>query len=220
MMFKQLCRLQRYAFLHELSNVFNTFLHELYSYAYTFLHEHSSYYVHDNRFPILFVVVDSLHILPQFLVERMLRHGVFVAQDDELHAGTRHRHVHAAEVFQESYLAFIVGTHQGDENHVSFLSLETIYRIHADQTAVRLEELILLDELLQILHLGTIRRNDAYIDALTQYPLLAYLGEVFRQGEESKLRLCLIDAAEAFAHNCSLKFKSAFCWETDAETVL
>ena len=80
MMFKQLCRLQRYAFLHELSNVFNTFLHELSSYAYTFLHEHSSYYVHDNRFPILFVVVDSLHILPQFLVERMLRHRVLVNQ--------------------------------------------------------------------------------------------------------------------------------------------
>lgn len=36
MMFKQLCRLQRYTFLHELSNVFNTFLHELSSYAYTF----------------------------------------------------------------------------------------------------------------------------------------------------------------------------------------
>ncbi len=96
MMFKQLCRLQRYAFLHELSNVFNTFLHELSSYAYTFLHEPSSYYVHDNRFPILFVVVDSLHVFPQFLVERMLRHRLFVAKDDELHAGTRHRHVHAA----------------------------------------------------------------------------------------------------------------------------
>ena len=48
MMFKQLCRLQRYTFLHELSNIFNTFLHELSLYAYTFLHELSSYYVHDN----------------------------------------------------------------------------------------------------------------------------------------------------------------------------
>lgn len=36
MMFKQLYRLQRYTFLHELPNVFNTFLHELSSYAYTF----------------------------------------------------------------------------------------------------------------------------------------------------------------------------------------
>ena len=45
MMFKQLCRLQRYTFLHDLPNVYNTFLHELSSYAYTFLHELSSYYV-------------------------------------------------------------------------------------------------------------------------------------------------------------------------------
>ena len=109
----------------------------------------------------------------------MLRHRVLVAQDDELHAGSRHRHVHAAEVFQESYLSLVIGTYQRDENHVSFLPLETVHRVDADETAVRLEELILLDELLQILHLGTIRRNDAHVDAIAQPPLLAYLGEVF-----------------------------------------
>ena len=53
MMFKQLCRLQRYTFLHDLPNVYNTFLHELSSYTCIFLHELSSYYVHDNRFPCL-----------------------------------------------------------------------------------------------------------------------------------------------------------------------
>ena len=204
-MFKQLCRLQRYTFLHDLPNVFNTFLHELSSHTYTFLHELSSYYVHDNRFSILFIVVDCLHILPQFLVERMLRHCVLVAQDDELHSGSRHRHVHAAEVFQETYLTFIVGTYQRDENHVSFLSLETVHRVYADQAAVRLEELIFLDELLEILHLGTVRRNDAYVDALAQYPLLAYLGEVFRQGEQRKLGFCLVDTPETLAHKLLLE---------------
>ena len=194
-MFKQLCRLQRYAFLHDLPNVYNTFLHELSSYAYTFLHElpsctciflHelSSYYVHDNSFPILFIIIDCFHILPQFLVERMFRHRVLVAQDDELHSGSRHRHVHAAEVFQESDLSLVVGTYQGDEDHVSFLPLETIYRVYADQAAVRLEEFIFLDELLEILHLGTIRRNDAYIDSFLQNALFAYLGEVFRQSQQ------------------------------------
>ena len=79
MMFKLLYRLQRYTFLHELSAFTHTFLHELSSYAYTFLHELSSYYVHDNRFPILFIIIDSFNILPQFLVERMLGHRVFVA---------------------------------------------------------------------------------------------------------------------------------------------
>lgn len=214
MMFKQLCRLQRYTFLHDLPNVYNTFLHELSSYAYTFLHELSSYtciflhelslYVHDNRFPILFIIIDCLHILPQFLVERMFRHRVLVAQDDELHSGSRHRHVHAAEVFQETYLAFIVGTHQRDEDHVSFLPLETIYRIHADQAAVRLEELILLDEFLEILYLGTVRRNDAYIDSFLQNALFAYLGEVFRQSEQGKFGFRLVDTPETLAHKLLL----------------
>ena len=125
-------------------------------------------------------MIDCLHILPQFLVERMFRHRVLVAQDDELHAGSRHRHVHATEVFQETNLSLIIGTYQGDENHIALLTLETIHRVYADEATVRLEELILLDELLQILHLGTVRRNDAHVDAIAQHPLLAYLRKVFR----------------------------------------
>ena len=139
----------------------------------------------------------------------MLRHRVLVAQDDELHAGSRHRHVHAAKVFQETDLAFIVGTHQGDENHVSFLTLETIHRVDADEAAVRLEELILLDELLQILHLGTIRRNDAYVDAFAQYPLLAYLGEVFRRVSRVSSASALLILPKLSPTNCSLKFRSS-----------
>ena len=68
MIFKQLCRLQRYTFLHELPNVFNTFLHELSVFTHTFLHE-----------LVLFTMIDCFHILPQFLVERMLGHRFFVA---------------------------------------------------------------------------------------------------------------------------------------------
>lgn len=193
MMFKQLCRLQRYTFLHELPNVSNTFLHELSNVFNAFLHE-----------LVLFIIIEPFHILPQFLVERMLGHRVLVAQDDELHAGSRHRHVHAAKVFQKTDLTFIVRTDQGDENHVSFLALETIHRIHANQAAVRLEELILLDELLQILHLGTIRRNDAYVNALLQNSLLADLGEVFCQGEQGKFGFRLVDTPEALAYKLLL----------------
>ena len=204
MMFKQLDRLQRYTFLHELQRVPYTFLHELSVQTYTFLHELLLYYVHDNRFPILFIIIESLHILPQFLVERMLRHRVFIAEDDELHAGSRHRHVHATEVFQETNLSFIIRTYQGDENYIALLTLETIHRVYADEATVRLEELILFDELLQILHLGTIRRNDAHVDAIAQHPLLAYLGEVFRQGEQGKLGFRLVDAAVTFTHELLL----------------
>ena len=87
----------------------------------------------------------------------MLGHRILVAQDDELHSGSRHRHVHAAKVFQKTNLTLVVRTYQGDENHVALLPLEAIHRVYADEAAVRLEEFILLDELLQILHLGTIR---------------------------------------------------------------
>ena len=135
----------------------------------------------------------------------MLRHRVLVAQDDELHAGSRHRHVHAAKVFQETYLTFIIGTYQRDEYHVSFLPLETIHRVYADQTAVRLEELIFLDELLEILHLGTVRRNDAYIDSFLQNAPFAYLGEVFRQGEQGELGFRLVDTPETLAHKLLLE---------------
>ena len=130
----------------------------------------------------------------------MFRHRVLVAQDDELHSGSRHRHVHAAKVFQKTDLTLIVGTYQGDENHIALLPLETINRIHANQAAVRLEEFILLDELLQILHLGTVRRNDAYVDSFLQNAPFAYLGEVFRQGEQGKLGFCLVDTPETLAH--------------------
>ncbi len=106
--------------------------------------------------------------------------------------------------FRNPTLAFIVGTYQGDENHVSFLSLETIHRVYADQAAVRLEELILLDELLEILHLGTVRRNDAHVDSLLQYALFAYLGEVFRQGKQGKLGFRLVDTPETLAHKLLL----------------
>ena len=134
----------------------------------------------------------------------MLGHRLFVAQNDELHSSSRHRHVHAAKVFQESDLALVVGTYQRDENHVVFLPLEAIYRIYADEAAVRLEEFIVIDELLQILHLGTIRRNDAHINAVVQYSLLAYLGEVFGQGEQGELCLCLVDSSETLAYKLLL----------------
>ncbi len=141
----------------------------------------------------------------------MFRHRVLVAQDDELHSGSRHRHVHAAEVFQESDLALIVGTYQGDEDHVSFLPLETIHRIHADQAAVRLEELILLDELLEILYLGTVRRNDAYIDSFPPIRavcliLVKYSARVSRVSSASALLI----RPKLSPTNCSLKFKSEF----------
>ena len=68
----------------------------------------------------------------------MLRHGALIAQDDELHPGSRHRHIHTAEVLEEAYLSLVIGANEGDEDDITILSLEAIHRVHADETAVRL----------------------------------------------------------------------------------
>ncbi len=52
----------------------------------------------------------------------MFRHRILVAQDDELHAGSCYRHIHAAKVFQETDLAFIIRTYQRDEDDVALLA--------------------------------------------------------------------------------------------------
>ena len=62
MMFKQLCRLQRYTFLHDLPNVYNTFLHELSSYAYTFFRTSDQDIEHNFEFgrPVMFFMVKKM----------------------------------------------------------------------------------------------------------------------------------------------------------------
>ena len=68
----------------------------------------------------------------QFFVEGMVGERRHIAEDDQLHPGTRHGHIHPAQIIQESDLPRLVGTHQADENDVPFLPLKTIYRVDTD----------------------------------------------------------------------------------------
>jgi len=97
-----------------------------------------------------------LYVFPQLAVEGMAAEGGAVAEDDDLHAGTGDGHVHAAEIAQEADLALIVAAHKGDDDDVALLSLEAIDGVHGDEAAEWLEELALLDEPAQQLHLGAI----------------------------------------------------------------
>ena len=105
----------------------------------------------------------------------MAGHGGGIAEDDELHAGTGDGNIHTAKVAEESNLSFIVGSHHRDEDDITLLSLETINGIHANQVAIRLEELPFLEQSSQILHLCPIRRNDTHIESLVEDTLLPYL---------------------------------------------
>ena len=58
---------------------------------------------------------------------------VGVAQDAELHPCAGGGNVHAAQIVQEAYLAFLVGAHQADDNHVALLSLEAVDGVHRDE---------------------------------------------------------------------------------------
>ena len=73
-----------------------------------------------------------------------------ISQDDELHPGACYRHIHASQVVQETYLTILVGTDQTDENHIAFLTLESVHRIDGDLRAERLEEGVLADELTEV----------------------------------------------------------------------
>lgn len=104
--------------------------------------------------------------------------GGGVAEDDEFHAGAGHGYIHAAEVGEEAYLSVLVGANEGDEDDVSFLALEAIDGIDADEVA-HLAELGCVAYLLtQVVGLHPVGGDDAYVDALVEETLFAYAQDV------------------------------------------
>lgn len=134
--------------------------------------------------------------VPQLLVKGMAGHCPDIAEDYQLHAGTCYGNIHTPQVTQETDLPFLIGTHKRDEYHVALLSLEAVNRIHADKTTIRLEELPLLYQAAEELHLGTIRRDDTYVNPFVQHTLPANLREIILQCLECQLCFSFVDAPE------------------------
>ena len=130
-----------------------------------------------------------------------------VTQDDEFHPCAGYRHVHPSQVAQESYLTLVVGTHQRYYYHVAFLSLESVNGVHGDEVTVGFEELVFLYQPPQILHLCAVGRYYAYVDALVEQPLFAYLAEVGYESGDGELGFLSVDAAEVLAHKLLLAFE-------------
>ena len=105
----------------------------------------------------------------------MACHGGCIAEDDEFHPGTCDGHVHAAEVTEETDLSFVVGADEGDEDDVAFLALEAVDGVDADEVAVGFKELAFLEESAEVLYLGTVGGNDAYVEAFVEDAGLADL---------------------------------------------
>ena len=73
-------------------------------------------------------------------VEGMAGEGDDAADDDELHAGAGHGYVHAAEVAEETDVAFVVASYKRYHNHIPFLSLKAVDGVDGDEVAEGLEE--------------------------------------------------------------------------------
>lgn len=130
----------------------------------------------------------------------MTGHGWHVAEDDELHPRPCYGHVHAAEVLQETDLSVIVGAHEGYEYHVAFLSLKAVNGVYRYQMTVWLEELALLYQSAQILHLCAVGGDYAHVYPLFQCALLANLREIPLQRSQCQFCLVLVYAAETLAY--------------------
>ena len=78
-------------------------------------------------------------------VEGVTSHRFSVAEDDEFHAGTGNGYIHAAQIAQETYLAFIIAAHHRDEDDVTFLSLKTVNGVYADGFAYGTKCVIFLE---------------------------------------------------------------------------
>lgn len=120
-----------------------------------------------------------------------------VSEDHQFHAGSGDGDVHAAQVAEETDLAFVVGAYEADHDHVAFLSLEAIYRVDGYQAAERFEESVALDQSTDILNLRFVRRNQSEVDAFFQDPFLADLFDISLQGRDKQRRFLFIDTAHA-----------------------
>ena len=109
---------------------------------------------------------DAVASAAQFAVEAVAAERFCMANDDDLIARSRDGHVHSPEVAQKSYVALLVGTHHGDDDHIALLPLKGIHGVDAHLPAEGLQEIIALEELPQQPHLRLVGGYDGKVNAL------------------------------------------------------
>ena len=94
--------------------------------------------------------------MPQLPIERVLRHSFPVSENNYFHSCPGNGDIHSTQVSQETNLSFIIAAHQGNNDNVSLLTLETIDGVNANLTTEGFKELFFHQQSPQILHLSTI----------------------------------------------------------------
>ena len=91
-----------------------------------------------------------------------------IAQDDEFHASTCNGYIHAAQVVKESDATFVISSYHRNQDHITFLALESIYGIDRDVGKELFQFLLLPDKATEQLHLAFIGRDNTEIHAFGQ----------------------------------------------------
>lgn len=91
-----------------------------------------------------------------------------IAENDEFHAGSGDGDIHAAQIVQETDIAFFVGTDEADENDIPFLSLKTVDGVDGDEAFQGMKEVVAFNELADILHLHPVRGDQPEVNAFFQ----------------------------------------------------
>ncbi len=89
----------------------------------------------------------------------MIAQGGTVANDDKLFAGTRHGHIHAADVGKKANGAGIIATSEADVHHIALLPLKRIDGI--DRQGTRLHQIASFEQFAKQVGLGFVGRNNS-----------------------------------------------------------
>ena len=159
--------------------------------------------------------VQAADVGQQVGVEGMAGQRGRFAQDDKLHAGTGDGYVHAAQVAEESYLPLVVGADEGDEDDVALLPLEAVDGVRREQVSDGAQDGALADAAAQVLHLGTVGRDDAEVDALVADAVGADAGDVGFEVADEQVGLVAVDASESVAHELLFEVEARGVYPVD-----
>ncbi len=96
-------------------------------------------------------------------------------------------------------MPLFVGPDQTDDNHVPFLTLETVDRVHRHGCTERAQVGVLPNQAAQILHLRPVRGNDAEVDAFVEHPVRPDTPHIVLDSLQREFGLLFVDTAKAFA---------------------
>ena len=101
----------------------------------------------------------------EFAVEAVVCESSRITYDNKFHAGTGHGDIHTTEVAQESDVPVGIVAHEGNNDNITFLTLETVDSAHGDVALEFAEVVLHLEQAADETRLTAVGGDDAEVDA-------------------------------------------------------